>query len=284
NKFNANDFFLNAQGLPRPELKQNQFGSTIGGPILKRKLFYFGSYQGTRQINGQGSNSLATAILPVLPADRTRANLGPAFAGLHAADGGTIAADGSNINPVALALLNIKVGNGFLIPTAPSNQGPDTQGGPQGRASFSLPSKFNEDQYIANVDYVMTSKNTIAAKYFYARAPEFQAFTSSNVPGSGSKDLFKNWNGNVKDTYVFSPTLINEASVGYHRAYGKVQSENQITNASIGLTPGCTSPFMPIMAIGSVELSGNFNDGQFTAPTAWAAQDQLTWIRGRHNM
>src|SRR5882724_1647865 len=143
NKFNANDFFLNAAGQPRPELKQNQFGGTIGGPILKQKLFYFGSYQGTRQVNGQGSSSLSNTILPVLPADRTAATLGATFGGLSGANGGTIAADGSNINPVALALLNTKLANGnFLIPSAPSDQGPDTQGGPQGKASFSLPSRF----------------------------------------------------------------------------------------------------------------------------------------------
>ena len=285
NKFNANDFFLNANGVGRPELKQNQFGGTIGGPILKRKLFYFGSYQGTRQINGASSNSASTAILPGLTSDRSAATLGSEFGGLHGVNGGTIAADGSNINPVALKLLNLKLANGtFLIPTPTTATSSDTQGGAQGRASFTLPSTFDEDQYIANVDFLSNSKNTISAKYFYARSPEFQAFTSSNVPGSGTKDLFKNWNGNIKDTYVISPTLINEASVGYHRAYGKVQSENQITNASIGLTPGCSSPFMPIMVIGSVELSGNFNDGQFTAPTAWAAQDQFTWIHGRHNM
>src|SRR6202030_405704 len=91
-------------------------------------------------------------------------------------------------------------------------------------------------------------------------------------------------NGNIRETYVASSTLVNEASVAYHRSYGNVASQNQITNASIGLTPGCSSPFMPIMAIGSLELSGNFNDGQFTAPTAWAAQDQISWIHGRHNI
>jgi hypothetical protein len=285
NKFNANDFFLNAEGAPRPELKQNQFGGTIGGPVIKRKLFYFGSYQGTRQVNGQGSSSLATAVLPVLPADRTAANLAAIFGGLKGQNAGVIAGDGSNINPVAIALLNTKLANGnFLIPSAPANStDKDTQNGPQGKVSFSLPSRFSENQYIANVDYVMSPRNTIAAKYFYARAPEFQAFTSSNVPGSGSTDLFKNWNGNIKDTFVISPTLINEASVAYHRAYGRVASENQITNDSIGLTPGCSSPFMPIMAIGSLELSGNFNDGQFTAPTAWALQDQVSWTHGRHN-
>jgi carboxypeptidase family protein len=283
--FNANDFFLNRQSVPRPPLKQNQFGGTIGGPIVKRKLFYFGSYQGTRQINGVSSNSVANAILPGLTDDRSNAGLGKLFGGLKGADGGTIAADGSNINPVASKLLNLKVaGGGFLIPTPQKVTGADQQGGPQGQSSFSIPSKFNEDQYIVNVDFLPTSKHTISEKFFYAKSPEFLAFTSSNVPGSGTTDLFKNWNANIKDTYVATSTLINEFSFGYHRAFGHVASENAVTNQSIGLTPGCSSPFMPIMVIGSLELSGNFNDGQFTAPTAWAAQDQISWTHGKHNI
>jgi len=71
NFFNANDFFYKrseeAELLPNspPEVKQNQFGGTFGGPILKDKFFFFGSYQGTRQLNGIGSNGFATAITAV---------------------------------------------------------------------------------------------------------------------------------------------------------------------------------------------------------------------------
>jgi hypothetical protein len=283
--FNANEFFLNLHSVKRPPLKQNQFGGTIGGPIIKRKLFYFGSYQGTRQINGVSSNSVANAILPGLTNDRSAAALGAIFGGLKGANGGTIAADGSNINPVALNLLNLKVaGGGFLIPTPQKATIPDSQNGSQGTSAFSIPSKFNEDQYIVNVDFLPTSKHTISEKFFYAKSPEFLAFTSSNVPGSGTTDLFKNWNANIKDTYVATTSFINEFSFGYHRAFGRVKSENAVTNQSIGLTPGCSSPFMPIMVIGSLELSGNFNDGQFTAPTAWAASDQVSWTHGKHNV
>ncbi len=71
NFFNANDFFVKRSEaneiLPNkpPELKQNQYGGTFGGPILKDKLFVFGSYQGTRQLNGLGSNGFATGITAV---------------------------------------------------------------------------------------------------------------------------------------------------------------------------------------------------------------------------
>jgi len=60
---NANDFFLNEAGQPRATLKQNQFGFTLGGPILKDKLFFFGSYEGTRQINGLACLPLSVSLL-----------------------------------------------------------------------------------------------------------------------------------------------------------------------------------------------------------------------------
>ena len=77
--FNANDFFRNAAGQPRPDLKQNQFGGTIGGPIKKDKLFFFASYQGTRQVNGLDPTSQSTALLPPLTNDRSAATIGSEF-------------------------------------------------------------------------------------------------------------------------------------------------------------------------------------------------------------
>jgi hypothetical protein len=71
NFFNANDFFFKnserGSDLPNtpPEVKQNQFGGILGGPVIKDKLFFFFSYQGTRQLNGIGSNGFATAITEV---------------------------------------------------------------------------------------------------------------------------------------------------------------------------------------------------------------------------
>ena len=69
---NANDFFYNrdnpASKTTKQVLKQNQFGGSFGGPIKKDKLFFFGSYQGTRQRNGIAPGGSETPILPPIPA------------------------------------------------------------------------------------------------------------------------------------------------------------------------------------------------------------------------
>ena len=75
NVLNANDYFLKSAGQPRPDLRQNQFGFTLGGPVRRNRLYYFGSYQGTRQTNGLAAGqarlacSAAVAHGLVLPAE-----------------------------------------------------------------------------------------------------------------------------------------------------------------------------------------------------------------------
>jgi outer membrane receptor for ferrienterochelin and colicin len=63
NDFDANDYFLNQEGVPRIPLHFNQFGGTVGGPIIKDKLFFFGSYQGDRFLT-KGTPITITAESP----------------------------------------------------------------------------------------------------------------------------------------------------------------------------------------------------------------------------
>ena len=60
---NATPYFYNAAGIPRPFLNRNAFGVTIGGPIVKDKLFYFGSYQGVRIADAEASTKDVTVPL-----------------------------------------------------------------------------------------------------------------------------------------------------------------------------------------------------------------------------
>ena len=287
---NANDFFRNSAGQSRPILRQNQFGGTFGGPILKNKLFFFLSYQGTRQTNGLGSTSLQSVRMPLLSPDasgRTAAALGAEFAGQAGQQGGTkIAADGSNINPVALTLLNATLPNGsYLIPSpqvilTPGNV--DTGG----FSSFSLPSTFTEDQALGNLDWTPTPKQKFSERYFWARDYTYSAFSTTDLPGAPTIDLNENANVALKYSYIFSPNIIDQASAGYHRIFGQVSSLYPITNSQLGMTPSCSSmPISPIISVsGTFTLGGTFNDGQWADTQGYQAGDQLTWIHGAHNI
>jgi hypothetical protein len=286
-KLDANDFFLNEQNQPRSVMKQNQFGASIGAPIVKDKFFIFGSYQGTRQVNGLSAGSLSSNFLPPLTDDRSAATLGKEFCAQKGAQGGTaIACDGSNINPVALKLLNVKIPNGtFLIPT------PQTITNGQGFSAFSLPGRFTEDQFLINGDYVISAKHRLTERYFYARAPQDIPFSqcffnTPCTPGSDQGANFRNHVASVKLTSLVSNTLVNEVMVDYSRNRGVLTSGSKITDASLGITPGDpTFPKMPTIAVnGFFSVGGNFNDDSDSTVNQFQYSDQIAWSHGKHTV
>src|SRR5215217_2184883 len=139
---NANDYFLNAARQPRPVLKRNQFGGTLGGPIVRDKLFFFGSYQGTRERNGASlNNSLMSPFIPAALTDnnRTAAGLGAAF-NLNPAF----------ISPITVNLLNARLPSGeFAIPSATTASG---------LTPLSGISTFRESQFNGNFDWQISDK------------------------------------------------------------------------------------------------------------------------------
>ena len=175
---NANTFFFNSTGQPRPVLNQNQYGGTIGGPIRRNKTFFFLSYQGTRQANGlSGSSSLA---LPNIPLDRSAPSLGKIFAGQKTSKGGTmVSADGSNINPVALALLNLKFADGSFVVPSPQVAGSGVN------YAVSQPASYKDDQGIVNIDHQVARNNHLSFKGMVADQPTYKPFTSAGANVAG---------------------------------------------------------------------------------------------------
>jgi hypothetical protein len=313
--FNANAFFQNANEQPKPELKQNQFGGTLGGPIKKDKLFFFGSYQGTRQVDGLDPSSLATMTLPALTNNRSRAtigsefcpsNHGPAlnnpfdtFAGGAAGAGAQVACNGSNISQVALNLLQMKLPNGnFVIPTPQSISAVTRNGFTYnlGQSSFSLPSTYNEDHFIGNVDYAMSAKNSLAVRFYYATDGTFRSlganiFTSSatpNLPGFPQNSPSVDYMASIRLNSVLNSNTVNEARMAFTRTNSSGNGPNDLTAASIGMT--AVDPFLPLMPDITIQgPQGGFKIGNaqnqvenFSNTYFWA--DNLSWIHGRHTI
>jgi hypothetical protein len=227
---NANDFFLNQTKQPRPVLRQNQFGLALGGPIRKGRLFFFGSYQGTRQTNGLAAGQSRTACTaslrePPLTDDRSAAALGSLFGGMSGALGGiAVNPDGSNINPAALNLLNLKQLDGnYLMPT-PETVDRSKDFFSQGFSVFSDPCQFEEDQFSSNLDYVVNQNSKLAARFFLADDDQSVTFPGNglnpagNIPGfpSPSDSEFRVFS--LAHTYTLSSNWLNEARFGFVRS------------------------------------------------------------------
>jgi hypothetical protein len=300
--FDANEFFRNRTGQPRAKLKQNQFGGTFGGPVLKEKLFFFLSYQGTRQVNGIANQGQSSANLPPqLSNNRSAAALGSAFcppnnpagsAGSRFATtfaGGTqVACDGSNINPVALAILNAKWPDGrYIIPAPQSVLNPGTANA-VGYSAFTDAAFFKEDQALLNLDYVASPKHTLAARYFYAYSPQnngFGACSPGCLPGSGARILSGNQVAVLKLTSVLTPVLINEARSSYYYIRASDNTLDPLTSTAVGMTPPADFyPVLPVLRFlnPSFSFGGSSVDGSREPQYNYELSDQISWTHGSH--
>ena len=283
NDLNANDFFLKQNGQDRPVLKQNQFGGTVGGPIIRNKTFFFVSYQGTTERNGDASGSLASTFLPPLSGDRSAGALGQLFGGQSGVNGGAaVAPDGSNINPVALALLNFKLPDGsFAIPT-PQTILP----GGVGESTYSIPAKYREDQYSGNLDQALTANNQLAARFFFSRETTETPFNNfaASVPGFGGSQAENNQMLVLSDSQVFRSNLVNVARFGFMRFDGLQSSVNPINGGDIGMQTPTALPIIPgIQVIGLFTIGPPFNPSYFENTNTFVGQDTVSLTRGRHS-
>jgi hypothetical protein len=280
---NANSYFLNQQAQPRPELIQNQFGGSVGGPIKRDKIFFFFNYQGTRQVNGYPG--ITSVNLPQIPQDRSLASLGGFGHGLGATSysGPTINASGSNISPVAYNLLNLTFPNGNYV--IPSPQTTATKGV---NYVVSTPATFDEDEYTGSTDYQISSKDHAAFHIIVAEQPQFQSVASTRfVPGFGLDQNFKSRLYSVAETHIFSSNLVNDLHIGLNRALGHTGFQNQLQLAAIGMTRFNSATFSDIPEImfsGSEELGYTVSTDQADTENTWQYFDNISWLKGKHNM
>jgi Carboxypeptidase regulatory-like domain/TonB-dependent Receptor Plug Domain len=363
----ANDFFnhesqvaLHADGIGpanKPEaLNENMFGGTIGGPIKKDKLFFFGSYQGFRQLNAVGTNGFATglstgtALSPFSYPDGTRGEdetgsiptnyvatnptcnyttyrsyLGCAFGGLTDAfglgNGTPVAMNGSNISQTAINILTLGgpkggINQGFYVPSAPIS-GTTPLANP---ISFAQPTRANEDQYLANLDWVVNSKNTLSERFFTSKDPQQQSFVclpgggtilNSCAPGAPEDVAYTADSGVLKLTTVQTSNFVNEALFSFQRATTKAAPGTYISACAVGITPpllnetGCPGPGginpiplqIPTISFAGLPLTGptGFSQGPlntggnfFASATnffnTFQGRDQVSWNHGKHGI
>lgn len=281
--FNANNPFLKAAGVSRPILQRNVFGGLLGGPIKANKMFFFLSYQGTREVNGASPNSLTSGVLIAagLTDDRSQQTLLTTFRPRPSPG----APPATLINPVALALLNARLPNGqFLIPTPQAD----------GHYSGSALSSYREDQLNANVDYGVGDKDWLALRFFFSRAPHFFALPSggANVPGFGANQKQNNRLLSFQDIHTISSRTINEARAGYSFIRGDTLGQTPLRDSDLGIkrANANTYPGLGLIRIGPTATNaaafgnaGTNVDMQNTASSTTLV-DILSMTRGGHSI
>jgi hypothetical protein len=306
--FNANAFFRNSAGQPRATLKQNQFGGTLGGPIKRDKIFFFGSYQGTRQVNGlDPTASLSTIILPPLTNDRSAAAIGAQFCPANKpqaaqsayktfAGGVQVACDGSNINPVALKVLQLKLADGsYLIPTPQTILSSGANAG-LGFSSYSLVSTYGENQYLAHLTYVISRKHTLSGRFYYATAKTQRAFGSSflRLPETPPTPGFPvtlddvNYITSVQLSSTLTTNIANEVRMTFTESRSDPTVIGLPTTASVGMTPAnALSPLLPDITMqGSLGgfQAGNVYSDFMNHGNVYSWADTLSWTHGRNTI
>ncbi|MBB5339192.1 TonB-dependent receptor [Tunturiibacter gelidoferens] len=279
-KLNANPFFNKQAGLPTPDLHRYIAGAELGGPIRKDKLFFYGSYQYTRARDQL--NSLTSYFTPLgLTDDRSAAGLQAVViaAGLPA---------GTPIDPVALTFLQVKLPGGQYLIESPATPGAQVQ--------FIGPaSKFLADQANGNVDYIVSKKDTLAAKYYYQHDPTESPFSSGPLLGFAQKYNAGSQVFSLENTAVLSPRLTWEQKAGIVR-----MTVGSFTGQPFGpSTPGINlfgSTLLPGIAVRNVNGSpdngggrtlnigptSNFSNTGFTQNTL-EFTSTLNYVAGNHS-
>ena len=253
----TNPFFSGA-----PPLHRNVFGGTLGGPIKKDKMFFFASYQGQRI-----SDALSGAFngVPTLPGltDTNRdasdlANL------VNSANGCPGCITASQVDPVALAILQAKAGGQYIIPSETPNS---QESGTQAFNAFvkGPPSQFNASQINGNIDYNFSSKDRLAAKYYFQSDPTSIPFAVSQVPGfpqtmhAGSQ-LFS-----LDNTTVLNPNTTWENRYGFVREVANATTAQAKTPSDVGLNL-LGSTFFPGITIYNADVGAALLGGGTISP------------------
>src|SRR5712692_7320610 len=263
------DTFMNAKNFfstKVPPFHQNQFGGTIGGPLLKNKLFGFFSYQGTRTFNGVAQNS--TVFTP--------AQRGGDFSGGGALAGTSaipLTGEDGVVHPAGTSYATLfptnhiptidfaSVSASLLSKYIPS---PNPVGGNSFQYSELITSKPN--QYLGRADYNLSSKDNIFFYLFLQRSKTqdtlpFLPGAATPLPGFGQFSATKIYQYTASHTHIFSQHMLNELKVGYNRLnFDAVEPANVVSPSSLGFT-GITPQNTKANSAPRIDVTGLFTLG-----------------------
>ncbi len=246
NYFDARNFF-NRKPQRQNQFVRNNFGGAFSGPIFRDKTFFFLSYEGLRQHQSLLFNN------PVLnPAQRAQLAATPA-------------------GPAYAQLLN-------LIPAGNDPSGSVFQG--------SAPGPVKTDQFSGDLFHTLSTSDNLHAYYAWQQDARTEPSLQGNtIPGFGDHRTAHRQVGTLNEVHIFSPTLVNEARLGFNRIAISFTPNTAENPLDFGIQNGVAyNSALPQITIQGPNLNfggpAGFPQGRFD--TTGVLSDTLSWTRGKH--
>jgi hypothetical protein len=282
-KLNANDFFANRSGIGRAEFRQNQFGGSMGGHIIKNKTFFFGDIEILRLIQGKNTGLLAT------PTAFEKANPG------NFSDIGGVTIAPSRLDPVAVEYL-------ALFPAANIAGAP-----PTANYSGNVNNQYYSKTADLRIDHRFSDKDSIFGRFTYNPTTTVYPTLYPQVkddgilvnPGNGiyPGNSTENAQAYMLDyIHIFSPTVVLEVKDGFTRLNTATLSANQGTNLStlFGIPGADVNKY--VSGLMNVSINGYTGSGScntlgdctsvpiYEIDNVFQEEGTLTWTRDSHNI
>ncbi len=263
-KLNANTY----NALVKPPLHRNQFGGSIGGPIVANKTFFFGTYSGLRQ---QTTTFLSSAVVP------TAAQRGGDFS----------AGTKPIIDPVTgLQFPDNKIPLSRLDPTATNimNKYLPLANLPNNTYQGQVPSPYNTDEYLFKIDHLVTDSQRLSASY-YTTAGNNSVQPAGNLPWSTQAYDWRQQNANLQYTWAVNPALVNQTWLSYTRYFGGRVNNPALSLRDFGSDYAIQGPpNLPQIAVTGYFTFGQSIAGPVAGDNVYSMRDVVSYTRGIHSI